>query len=155
MNAEPTMALTPSKFDAETLRLVLRGWANMMAARFGAPVWLVGSALTDPNARDIDVRIVLSDEAFEARYGDLHDFAREGWSPAWGPGRRRWGEDMAKLGRDALLNGGRMLWTIGREPLNKLGGLNLDFQVEAETFARAYRDKPRERLDTLDLETPR
>jgi hypothetical protein len=145
--------LAPSKWDAETLRLCLRGWANMMAARFGAPVWLVGSALTDPSARDIDVRIELPDDVFAARYGDVFDFNREGWSPAWGPGRRRWGEDMAKLSRDALLNGGRSLWVVGREPLNKLGGLNLDFQVQPELLARAYADKPRERLDELDPET--
>lgn len=137
--------------DAQTLRLCLRGWANQMAARFGAPVYLVGSALDDPNARDIDIRIVLPDEDFAARYGDVCDFMVEGWSPEWGEGRKRWGADMAKLSRDVVLWGGRALHLIGRSPLNKLHGFNVDLKVEPESVARAYADRPRERLDALNL----
>jgi hypothetical protein len=141
-----------SLLDAETLRLCLRGWANQMVARFGAPVWLVGSALTDPNARDIDVRIVLPDDEFAARYGDVIDWINEGWSAEWGDGRKRWGVDMAKLARDVVLIGGRALHAIGRNPLNKMHGFNVDLQVQPESLARTFADKPRERLDTLDLD---
>ena len=140
--------------DAETLRLCLRGWANQMAARFGQPVYLVGSALTDPNARDIDIRIELPDEEFAARYMDVIDFIGGGWSPKWEEGRKKWGEDMAKLARGVILHGGRSLHQIGRDPLNKLHGFNVDLKVEPESLARIYRDKPKERLDTLDLAAP-
>ena len=123
--------------DLDVLRLHLAGWANQMAARFGFPVYLVGSSLTSPDPRDIDVRVVLSDDAFQARYGVLPQHAdRDSWGQ-WGAGSKRWGEDMAKISRQAA------------EALHR----NIDFQVQAELIARhrGFDKRPRVRLDTLNL----
>lgn len=44
-------------------------WANHMAARYDGPVYLVGSILHNPNPRDYDIRILVEDTDFAARYG--------------------------------------------------------------------------------------
>jgi hypothetical protein len=46
----------------------LTDWARHMAARFNGPVYLVGSTLHNPTPRDIDIRIVIADHEFAARY---------------------------------------------------------------------------------------
>src|ERR1017187_3418817 len=52
---------------------MLRGWANLVASRYGRPVYLTGGALKDAIPRDLDVRVVLSKSEFEARFGKLKD----------------------------------------------------------------------------------
>ncbi len=121
----------------EQLRLHLQGWANQLAARFGAPVYLVGSSLTDPEARDVDVRVVLDDDSFQARYGILPQHVdRESWG-GWSAGSRRWGADVAKISRQAAV----------------ALRLNVDFQIQAALLVQHHglADRPRVRLDTLDL----
>jgi hypothetical protein len=54
---------------SKDLAKALRRWANEIAKRYDSPVYLVGSALTKPNPRDVDVIVILSDEAFFKRYG--------------------------------------------------------------------------------------
>jgi hypothetical protein len=44
-------------------------WANQIAARFNAPVYLVGSSLHEPKPRDTDVVVILPDKIFYTRYG--------------------------------------------------------------------------------------
>ena len=117
----------------EAIRLRLTGWANQLAARFAAPVYLVGSALTTTSPRDIDVRVVLDDDAFEARYGvSAAQWAREMWG-TWSAGSLRWGADMAKLNAQAV----------------KAFAWNLDVQVHPEIAAVRHADRPRLRLDAL------
>lgn len=41
-----------------------------LAEAFGFGTYLVGSALTDPDFRDVDVRLILDDEEFDRRFGD-------------------------------------------------------------------------------------
>ncbi len=125
---------------AEVLAKRLGGWANQIAARYGFPVYLVGSALTETEPRDVDVRVVLSDDAFYARYG-IGPMRAEG--QAWigadeqHEGTRRWHADMAKMARQAA---------------NVLH-VNIDFQVQSESIVlvRRHHEKPRIRIDTLDL----
>ena len=120
------------------------GWANQIAARYGAPVWLVGSALDHEDlrdVRDVDVRVVLPDAAFEARFDvAVEAWARETWS-TWSIGSRRWGAEMGKLSRGWMAQFHRL-------------GVGLDFQVHPIFVARAFWEKPRRRLDTLDLAGP-
>lgn len=76
-------------------------YANALSARhFGAPVYLVGSAVWNPDPRDLDVVVVLDDELFVACYGEQADVASK-WddtalavwrTPMW----RRWARDCAK-----------------------------------------------------------
>jgi hypothetical protein len=113
---------------------------------FGAPVYLVGGALTDPDPRDLDVVIVLPDDLFVAAYGD-----REGWTPAgvdlavsqWsgdlasatpGPLWRRWARDCAK-------------WNT---QLTRRCHRRVDFKTQPAVIAAGYEGRPRARLDVLD-----
>jgi len=43
--------------------------ARHLAARYSAPVYLVGSTLHHPNPRDCDIRVLVEDQEFAARYG--------------------------------------------------------------------------------------
>jgi hypothetical protein len=113
---------------------MLHGWACQVATRFGAPVYLVGSTLTEENPRDTDISIVLSDEEFAARYGDVQAWDREMYGIEWGAGRQRWAEDQIKLTR-YLVTGYR---------------LNVDLKIEPLFRAEAiYQGKRRVRLDTV------
>ena len=51
--------------------LALRSWAKDVAAKYGAQVYLVGSALDKTEPRDIDLAIVLPLAEFETRYGPI------------------------------------------------------------------------------------
>lgn len=115
----------------------LRSWANTIAARFGAHVYLTGSALTKAEPRDIDIRVVLTADQYEARYGN------RGWverhllgdnEPS--PGMKRWMADVVKLGE----------WVTRHHQLN------IDFQIQHEAEVRhyGYDAAPRIQLDDLD-----
>jgi hypothetical protein len=97
-----------------TAGLHAHGWALHMVARFNGPVYLLGSVLHKPAPRDIDIRIVVPDSEFAARYGhtlvqteldQYHPFRKERsmttasivrWDED-GP-TQRWVDDMAKFG---------------------------------------------------------
>lgn len=51
------------------IRAKLAPWAPYVAARYNAPVYLVGSTLYNPQPRDCDIRIPINDYEFAARYG--------------------------------------------------------------------------------------
>lgn len=53
----------------DTLVEKLTNWARHMAARYNGTVYLVGSVLHNPEPRDVDIRIVIHDHEFAARYG--------------------------------------------------------------------------------------
>lgn len=113
----------------------LRPWANQLAARFGHPVFLVGSALEEEDPRDVDVVCILPSLEFWGRYGG--SLSHEAPSAQWKPGSLRWGRDMAKLGAYA----------------SQHLGVNVDLKVQADYLAdHRFPDRPRERIDNLDLE---
>lgn len=108
-------------------RTDLKAWAREIAARFGRPVYLTGSSLDLPQPRDVDVRVVLTDEEFSARWGE--------WS--WlsnNDGYRSYACDMGKLSRHVSL------FTM----------LNIDFQVQPHIVALKYAKGRRVRLDDVD-----
>jgi hypothetical protein len=111
----------------------LRGWANLMASRYGRPVYLVGGALTDASPRDIDVRCILSATEFEARFGTWKNWSYEVTKFSCDEGQRRWHLEIAKM--------------------NKQGAgatqLPIDFQVQPLPEAVAYLKERRQRLDDL------
>lgn len=115
---------------AAWLSQLLRAWANQIAARFNAPVYLVGSALREAKPRDIDIRVVVPDDAFVARYGiSATDPFLLGPDDGGDAVRRYW-TDVAKLGAFCVrhhavsANGG--------------AGLNVDFQVQSAAFDALY-----------------
>lgn len=94
------------------VRRKLANWAAHMAARFGGTVYLVGSTLHNHKPRDCDVRIVIDDHEFSARYGvelkrvefnEYHPMAKRGlvsgmvvpWDEE--PPTQRWIDDVGKL----------------------------------------------------------
>ena len=119
------------------LRIILGGWANQMYCRFGHPVYLVGSALTEERPRDVDVRIILPDAEFEGRYGSIHQWFVEIWSHDWHDGLQLYAQDMAKLSRQIA------------ERIK----VNIDLQVWPQRYADSiHRDKPKVRLDGIQDE---
>lgn len=113
---------------AELIADKMKVWARDVVMRFGRPVYLVGSALEEPNPRDVDVRVVLSDAEFDARWGNP-----SGWH-VHGQGWRQYAFDMGKLCKQ----GSRRLM------------LNLDLQVQRFSSAKEYTDKRRLRLDDVE-----
>jgi hypothetical protein len=95
----------------------LLAWARFLAARFSAPVLLVGSALYTDNPRDVDIRVVMDGEHFDARFGG-------GWYDA---PPQLWVRDMAKLSRDIAVE----------------LGMNIDLQVVPDYRLPQHAGKPR------------
>lgn len=57
---------------AENIAHVMRGassYARHWAARYNGPVYLVGSTLHSPTPRDCDIRVIVEDHEFAARFG--------------------------------------------------------------------------------------
>lgn len=88
----------------------LTDWARHMAARFNGAVYLLGSVLHHPSPRDIDIRIIIADHEFAARYGmPMAEIPAEKQVEHRGVTRtqavpfdegvsQRWVDDIAKLG---------------------------------------------------------
>jgi len=106
--------------------------ANSLAARYGAPVFLVGGAVRcDEKPRDYDVRVVLGDGEFRRLFGDFNK-ERDADSQMNSAEILR-AYDCLKQSRIAS---GRMKCCI-------------DIQIQHESEVEAYKDLPRVRLDGL------
>ena len=114
---------------------MLRGWANLLASRYGRPIYLTGGALKDAVPRDIDVRVVLSKSEFEARFGTYDPNGGNGYCLRLDEmdEERRWHVEVAKM--------------------NKAGASNtrlpIDFQVQPLREAVAFLNEQRVRLDDV------
>lgn len=136
-------------------------WANDMWVRFGGEgvrVYLVGSAIHNPNHKDVDVTIVLPTDSFKARYGmterewiaeqsrmeDCLDAegkvtGRSGVLKMneWAPAHKRWAREVG-----GLVHGLATLTTNYGPP---------DLKVMSEEWqALAHANRPRLRLDTVE-----
>lgn len=127
---------------ASWLRVKLEGWANQMSMRFGgAEVYLVGSALRSPRPRDVDVSIIMADDAFRERYAvpskvDPSAFMSGVHAPDWPRHLVTWGREVSKLTHGA------------QRGLNV--GLPLDVKImHAKHATTHHAGKPRLRLDRL------
>jgi len=69
---------------------------NQMYAYYGGPVYLVGSSLNKEDARDVDIRVILSVADFERLYGNYQEFLSEYQSGNFGIVTWRWAEDRLK-----------------------------------------------------------
>jgi hypothetical protein len=110
----------------------------MVRGQYGWPVYLVGSALRDdnPDPRDWDVRVMLSDRWFRTRFGDPGLWEREGSTGNWTKEIRwRWSDACVKQAKHGSLH----------------TRLNIDFQAYPLEYAhRFYGGQPRMRLDTRE-----
>lgn len=124
------------------LKDYLRGWANQIAARYGHPVYLVGSALTEEHPRDVDVVCILPDDEFFARFGC--DWTATNLLGSIGgvdvEHGSRWYAEVAKLSRYATKVHGN-------------GRTNIDFKVQSTSWQLAREAGKRMlRIDTVALE---
>jgi len=125
---------------------VLRAWnyaSALSALFFGLPVYLVGSALTDPDPRDVDLVIPMPEDLFLAAYNDGRPEDLGAWQsglrdpnpPAmW----RRWARDCAKASRLATMFCGR----------------RVDFKVQPQRYFDSFKG-PRVRLDCVLMPEPK
>ncbi len=120
---------------ATWLKDYLRGWANQIVARYGHPVYLVGSALAEQETRDVDVVCILPDDEFRNRFGGSYtETTRLGPVPDGGP-QSRWCAEVAKFARQGC---------------RYHPGANIDFKVQDMSGAP---NAERLRIDTVDLGT--
>lgn len=111
----------------------------MMFARFGEPVWLVGSAIDKADAGDVDVRIVLPDDKFGVWFGDWQN-VKETDVDLWDDRARLW----------AYVMGKQAAWVV------RNCKIAIDFQIQPACWvAVRYLDRPRIRLDTVEDQTMR
>jgi len=107
---------------------------SLSSLYFNCGVWLVGSALTDPDPRDIDLVVPVPVELFLASYADPGE-TLEAWNEGWAPEpdtglRRRWARDCGKTNAEGTLFCGR----------------KVDFKTQPECFFKSV-FKPRKRID--------
>ena len=112
----------------------LRRLGNRIAAFYGVPVYLCGSALLDFNAspRDWDIRATLPDAEFKRRFGDWKAWDTEGQTGKYTEIRWRWSDRCVKDSKDGY----------------NVTGLNIDCQIYPASHAQHYRKRPRLRIDS-------
>ncbi len=118
----------------ESFLIQFQRLANGLAARYGGRVYLVGGAVTQEKPRDYDVRIVVPDAGFDLMFGDRLKETTEvkrtignQWFPA------DWARGYDNLKQSRIMSG-----YMRR---------NLDVQVQSESEAALFADKPRVRMD--------
>jgi hypothetical protein len=116
---------------------VLVRWANFLYGYYGIPVYLCGSALRDDNddPRDWDIRIRMSAEQFERRFGSVDKYLEEMNTGMWTRVAHRWSAECVKRSKEG--------WGHTH--------LNIDFQIDPPARWRRMLKEPRIRLDTRDL----
>lgn len=112
--------------------------AGLSARYYGLPVYLVGSAITDPDPRDIDLVIPIPDDLFAAMYGEENTTVERNvgdWCTGTGghatPIWLRWARDCARQSRQLTMACRRAV----------------DFKTQLPIRFDSYADKPRVRLD--------
>lgn len=112
---------------------IFRRQANYYAAYYGTEVWLVGSALVKDDPRDIDIRLILSDEEMYRFYGRPIPPAEE--QKILGETFKRW--EWRQLSDQLKRN----------RKMGNYGGYPIDFQIQSLAEAAAFEKFPRIRLD--------
>lgn len=115
---------------------LLAGWANQIAARYGHPVYLVGSALEKEHPRDVDIVVVLPDDEFTNRFDRPDHCWRLGSESAQTEGAKRLFAEIAK---------------VARQCAQYHQCINVDFKIYAASEAAKHDGKPKLRIDTVQL----
>jgi hypothetical protein len=92
----------------------LNAWGRQLDDAFGATAYLVGSAALGKQWRDVDVRVILDDDAFARLFGDAEQM---NFNPRW-----------------AAYCAAFSAWGTA------ITGLPIDFQVQPMTHANAQYD---------------
>jgi hypothetical protein len=120
-------ALMEGIFTGMPACLYLEQFGNIVWDAFGHPPYLTGSCLMSKQWRDVDVRLILPDEEYEALFGAT-DFLCSTSSGKWAA----WCMAFAELGR-------------------KMTGLPIDFQIQPQTRANEKFDGPRQAIGLIEL----
>jgi len=56
--------------------LLLKKFANWMAAYYFSPIYLLGSSLVTENFRDVDIIVCMNEDMFEMRFGSVNFFGQ-------------------------------------------------------------------------------
>lgn len=125
LDAEPSAAKKASYIGAPAVFALEQACREVNDAFNGYGCYLVGSAMVKPDWRDVDVRLIMSDEAFQAEF------------PGAGPVEHvHWEFDSKWL-----------LLTISiSERLSKVTGLPIDFQFQPQSHANKRHKGPRSAL---------
>jgi hypothetical protein len=103
----------------------LQEFGHQVWHAFGHPPYLVGSALHTRDWRDVDVRLMLPDNEYQALFGDV---------------------------RHQGLNGKLAAFNMAFSELgHKMTGLPIDFQIQQSTDANRVFQEPREALGVVEL----
>ena len=105
----------------------LEEWCRSVYALFGDVPYLVGSAMSSKDYRDVDIRLIVADEDFDARWGAL-----DGVEP---------GQALLRI---RLMNRAISIW--GQQET----GLPIDFQIQRMTEANAQYPDPRNPMGLRD-----
>jgi hypothetical protein len=110
--------------------LLLHEFGSQVWHAFGEPPFHVGSSLTGKEWRDVDVRLILSDEKYAAlEFGEPDDLSQ-------------------------LRNGKWVSLCLAYSALGKaMTGLPIDFQIQQQSRANKTWDGPRSVLGVLALRT--
>jgi hypothetical protein len=110
--------------------LLLDEFGSQIWSAFGTPAYLVGSALAGKKWRDVDVRLILSDEEYKAMgFGDPRDQHRNA----------KW-----------------VAYVLAFSALGKaMTGLPIDFQIQQQTQANKEHARPRSALGVVELRIKR
>jgi hypothetical protein len=103
--------------------------ANLYVGLYGAPIFLVGSTLSKDVPRDIDIRVILSDEEMWRLFGRPYEPKKENLWEEW-----QWKRAAENLKRSRELSA----WS----------GYPIDFQVQSMAEASPHKDLPAIRLDS-------
>lgn len=95
-------------------QLLLDQFGQLVFAAWGEPGYLVGSSLSKPDWRDVDIRVMLLNEEYARHFGDVWQTGRRHQNPCWRAEMLAWS-------------------TLGE----RITGLPIDFQVERLTEANA------------------
>lgn len=108
--------------------LLLQEFGSQVWAAFGTPPYLVGSALDGKQWRDVDIRLILDDDAYTAMgFGD-------------------------PLPSHAFRNGKWVALCLAFSALGKqMTGLPIDFQIQQQTYANKAFEGPRSALGVIAL----
>lgn len=131
---EPPAPSTPAPWHIATdFSRTAMQMMNHYAVSYGGPVYLVGSALVEPDPYDVDIRCAIGKGDWLRLFGDPQP--RPGCAAYdWPTSRLAWGRDRLKQSR-----------RLSRAFLR-----NIDWQVQrVEELEHSYVGKPRLRLDTI------
>jgi hypothetical protein len=108
------------------------GWANMMYARYGHPVYLIGSALEKEDPNDIDILIILPDEQYKANFGDFN------WTKiphmSWHNKSKDWAKECGKQAAYVAKN----------------CGILIDFKIKPKSESDKFFNRPMLRIDQCE-----